>query len=151
MPGERTMKKNRVLWTSICLLLLGVGFACGFLTGYTRAFWLGMERQRAEVTGSLFTRVEILSSLRIGEKDRAIALIEGGMDQAIRTLPMLQDYRDLPVMTQRALTLAKVYRTTYPSDAPDIAASLAPVPLIPAEQCSSSLSKVAEMAKQNGI
>ena len=69
------MKKNRVLWTSICLLLLGVGFACGFLTGYTRAFWLGMERQRAEVTGSLFSRVEILSSLRIGEKDPAIALI----------------------------------------------------------------------------
>ena len=73
------------------------------------------------------------------------------MDQAIRTLPMLQDYRDLSMRTQRALTLAKVYRTTYPSDAPDIAASLAPVPLIQPDQCSTALSKVAEMAKQNGI
>lgn len=65
------MKKNRLLWTGICLLLLGIGFACGFLTGYTRAFWSGMERQRVEVSGNLAVRAEIVSNLRIGNTDRA--------------------------------------------------------------------------------
>ena len=140
--------KKRLLWTGMCLVLLVGGFGVGYIVGYTREFWAGMERLRFETAGNVTLRVDVLSRLRTADTDGAIERIEQSMDQGICTLPMRQDYVELPEYAQRSLMLAKLYRTAFPSKASDTAATLAQVPLIPAghEYCTPAVAKIAEMA-----
>lgn len=139
--------KKRLFWVvPLCIILLLCAFGVGYFAGDNRAYSSGIERLRFETAGNVAYRVEALSRLRTGDVDGAITLIEDGMDQGIRTIPMQQEYSELPGASQRALMIAKLYRTAFPSQSPDIAESLAEVPLISPdhEYCSPALAAIAE-------
>jgi len=142
--------KKQLLWTGLFLVLVLGGFCVGYVVAHNQEFSTGMERLRVETAGNITMRVQALSLLRTGDIDGAIKSIEDSMDQGIRTLPLSQDYAQLPSGSQRSLMVAKIYRTAFPPKSADVASTLAPVPLISADHnyCSAALAKIARIAHE---
>lgn len=141
---------KRLLRKGLFLVFVVGGFCVGYVVAHNREFSAGMERSRVETAGNIALRVQALSLLRTGDIDGAIESIEQSVDRGICTLPMLQDYAEMPNGSQRSLMVAKIYRTAFPPKSADVAATLAPVPLISADHncCSAALAKIARIAHE---
>jgi hypothetical protein len=127
------------------VLTLALGLMAGFALGQRQGFGMGRTFLESEVAGTLAVHVEVASSIRIGDTERALALLDSIIDSAVVNVHAQPDLkRAMPAMSQ-----AKIYRRAVPPQgmyASDVIAALASVP--EPEQPTARLAKlVAQSAK----
>jgi hypothetical protein len=112
---------------AIPALMLIVGLVAGAALGQRQGFGMGKTFLESEVPGTLAVHVEVASSIRVGDTDRALALLDSIIDSAVVNLQARPEpHRASPAMSQ-----AKVYRRAIPAVGPNAAlvvAALANVP-----------------------
>ena len=141
-------KTKRVL----LLAVIGIAFVSGYALGTQRMFRWMMDALSNETQGNLAQRVETLARLRTGDREGAIAQLEQSVDTAVMTLPQEKRWTELSESVQRALMVAKAYRSAFPAvnPHPDLVAKLSEVPLPERQYCSPALLKVMELAEVQG-
>lgn len=108
------------VWVVASGLALGlVGFAAGFGLGEYRGSTMWMGFLETEVRGGLVMHGNALCSLRLGEQEEAIRLLETLLDNAASSLPQGRPVASLPAGSRKALGAAKVYHAAYPRANPD--------------------------------
>lgn len=145
------MKRGIII--TVAALLVIVAVVGGYLIGFGRGQAWGLERLQLETQGNLSWRLEALSRMRTGDQAGSIAITEQNVDAAIVSLPMGMAFDDLPEPTQRVLMAAKVYRTAFPSDLPEVGRVLEGIPPLPLDHvyCSEALRQVAELADDDRL
>jgi hypothetical protein len=73
-----------------------------------------LDVQETEVRGTLNSLVETLASIRAGDSERVIGLLEGRAQAAVTTLPQGRDWQQIPPGTRQSLVVAKKYFEAYP-------------------------------------
>jgi len=112
---------------AIPALMLIVGLVAGAALGQRQGWGMGKSFLESEVGGTLAIHVEAASAIRIGDTDRALALLDSVIDSAVANRGAQPgSARPMPSMSQ-----AKVYRRAIPAQGPyaaAVAAALANVP-----------------------
>jgi hypothetical protein len=106
------------------LLGLGGGFALGQRQGLD---W-GMQLLQSEVRGNLSVHVEVASSIRVGDAQRALSFLDDSIDAAVLSLAAQPDQAQM----QSALGQAKLYRrvvSPHGRSASEVTDALARVPV----------------------
>lgn len=102
---------------AVSTLTLGVGLAAGFALGQRQGLGMGLGFLQSEVTFSLATHVEAASCVRVGDTDRALALLDGLIDSAVVNVRAQPG----PLQSARSMSQAKVYRSVVPATGPNAA------------------------------
>jgi hypothetical protein len=133
--------KRRLISVAVLALTAFVSAGIG-----NRLAWRQCQRILVtQVSGALAIHLEALSSLRIGDPETAVHVLERTIDNEILTLP-----RDEPI-ANNSLRAAKLYRSVFPPDddiAERIEQSLESVPMPEARACSEALQAIWEMNKE---
>lgn len=108
-------------------LMLAVGLVAGFALGQRQGFGMGKTFLESEVNGTLGLHVEAASSIRVGDTDRALQLLDSVIDSAVvNVYAQPERQRAMSSMSQ-----AKVYRRAIPAHGPNaagVSVALATVP-----------------------
>ncbi len=95
-------------------LAVVVGLVAGFALGQRQGLGMGMGFIEAETTGSLTMHVEMASSVRVGDTDRALMLLDTLIDSAAVSLHAQPG----TPRSLRSLSQVKTYRSVIPSVGP---------------------------------
>ena len=111
----------------------GAGMAIGYRLGFVRA--LGYLENR--LAGTLELELEAASSVRVGDKDRALELLDASVDGHILHLVAGRQNAgflagDAEHNKDAALSLAKAYRASIPARGADAAAVRSALGAVPA-------------------
>jgi hypothetical protein len=112
---------------AIPALTLVVGLVAGAALGQRQGFGMGTSFLEQEVNGTLALHVEVASSIRIGDNERALALLDSIIDSAVVNVQAQPEPHRMP----RSMSQAKVYRRAVPAQGPNasaVTAALANVP-----------------------
>jgi hypothetical protein len=109
---------------AIHLFVLTAGLGIGFAFGSRHGFIQGMRYVQAQVAEDLALDVELASSIRVGNGDRALALLELRVDETVLALASAE--RNIGYLAAQgnwsaleSLGRAKLYRTAVPPTGPD--------------------------------
>lgn len=106
---------DRMLKTvAIPVLTLAVGSIAGFSLGQRQGLGMGLRFVETEMATSLGTEIDAASSVRVGDTDRALALLDARIDAKVLAL------HDRPGGTQFTTQMAdaRLYRSVVPPKGP---------------------------------
>lgn len=106
--------KSKLKMLAVHALTLAVGLVAGAALGQRQGYGMGMKFLEQEVSGALAMHVEAASSVRIGDTDRALALLDTLIDGAVLSVHA----QSTQPTVQRAIAEAKAYRGAVPPQRP---------------------------------
>jgi len=114
----------------------GLGGTVGFAFGQREGLQLGLRFLRSEVSGSLSMHVEAASSIRVGDTDKALGLLDQSIDLAVVSITAESGAQQ----DGTAIREAKLYRSVVPAegrfaqDALDALRDVEAIRLVPGHQ-----------------
>lgn len=108
-----TMKSTLKMF-AVPTLTLVVGLVAGAALGQRQGFGMGMRFLEQEISGSLSMHVEAASSIRVGDPDRALALLDTMIDGALLSVHA----QSTQPAVERTVAQAKSYRSVVPRRGP---------------------------------
>lgn len=96
-------------------LTLAIGLLVGFALGQRQGFGMGKVFMAAETNGMLSLHVEVASSVRVGDTERALRYLDTFIDSAVVNMHAQPAPHEIPT----AMREAKVYRRAVPPTGPN--------------------------------
>jgi hypothetical protein len=135
---------------------LAIGLFLGYPLGQRRGLIDGLGHLRDAMAGDLTADVEVASCVRLGDTERALAILDARLDGAILQLAAAKQnlgYLVAPTNADRgdALALAKTYRSIVPPagrDARAVSNALQNVPVGDKASLSPGIARLAERGGQ---